>query len=127
MRTELALSLRPLPPALIGAALDCLAHLPDGHQLDANVMVAVARAIGCHNSETSALLVRIRAAAIVMNDARWPAWPLSLKSASAEERQIFDAAMLKIIGALPLSSELTFSSDAFFEALLASVAPLGRA
>ena len=120
-------SLRPLPPALIGAALDCLAQLPDGHRLDPVLLASVARAIGCNNSETPALPTRIRAAAIVMYDTRWTAWPIAMNSASADERRIFDAAMLTIIAAMPLTADLTFSADAFFDALLARVLPCGRA
>ena len=117
----------PLAPALIGAALDCLAQLPDGHRLDPSLLVSVARAIGCSNTETPALLTRIRAAAIVMNDPRWPAWPVAMKTAGVEERQAFDAAMLQIIAALPLTQDLQFSADDFFDALLASATPLSRA
>ena len=127
MQTNIPSSLQPLPPALIGAALDCLAQLPDGHRLDPPLLVSVARAIGCSTSETPALLTRIRAAAIVMNHPRWPAWPLSMKSASVEQRQIVDVAMLTIIAAMPLTADLTFSADAFFDALLAGVLPSGRA
>ena len=127
MQTNPNSSLRPLPPALIGAALDCLAQLPDGHLLDPALLVSVARAIGCSNTETPALMTRIRAAAFVMHDTRWTAWPLSMKSASVEQRQIFDVAMLTIIAAMPLTADLTFSADAFFDALLASVLPYGRA
>ena len=105
MRTE-PTTIAPLAPALIGAALDCLAQLPDGHRLDPSLLVSVARAIGCSNSETPALLTRIRATAKVMNDQRWPAWPVAMKTAGVEERQAFDAAMLQIIAALPLSKRL---------------------
>ena len=127
MQTNIPSSLQPLPPALIGAALDCLAQLPDGHRLDPALLVSVARAIGCSTSETPALLTRIRAAAIVMNHPRWPAWPIAMKSASADERRIFDAAMLTIIAALPIAADLTFSADSFFDALLASALACGRA
>ena len=127
MQTNPTSSLQPLPPALIGVALDCLAQLPDGHRLDQPLLVSVARAIGCSSSETPALLTRIRAAAIVMNDPRWPAWPTAMKSASADERRIFDAAMLTIIAALPLTADLTFTAEAFFDALLARALSSGRA
>ena len=127
MQTNVTSSLQPLPSALIGAALDCLAQLPDGHLLDPALLVSVARAIGCSNTETPALMTRIRAAAFVMHDTRWTAWPLSMKSASVEQRQIFDVAMLTIIAAMPLTADLTFSADVFFDALLASVLPCGRA
>ena len=126
MRTE-PTTIAPLAPALIGAALDCLAQLPDGHRLDPSLLVSVARAIGCSNTETPALLTRIRAAAIVMNDPRWPAWSVAMKTAGVEERHAFDAAMLQIIAALPLTQDLQFSADDFFDALLASAIPLSRA
>ena len=127
MQTNPTSSLQPLPPALIGATLDYLAQLPDGHRLDPALLVSVARAIGCSNTETPALLTRIRAAAIIMNHPRWPVWPLIMKSASVEQRQIFDVAMLTIIAAMPIAADLTFSADAFFDALLASILPCGRA
>ena len=126
MRTE-PTTIAPLAPALIGAALDCLAQLPDGHRLDPTLLVSIARAIGCNVAETPALLTRIRAAAIVMNDPRWPAWPVHLRTSTAEERQAFDAAMLRIIAELPLSPDLKFNADAFFDALLASAIPHSRA
>ena len=126
MRTE-PTTIAPLAPALIGAALDCLAQLADGHRLDPSLLVSVARAIGCSSSETPALLTRIRAAAIVMNEPRWPAWPVAMKTAGVEERQTFDAAMLRIIAMLPLTQGLRFSADDFFDALQASAIPLSRA
>ena len=127
MRTDTT-TIASLPPALIGAALDCLAQLPDCHRrLDSSLLVCVARVIGCSNSETPALLARIRAAAIVMNDPRWPEWSASFKVAADEQRQAFDAAMLQIIAALPLTQDLQFSADDFFDALLASAIPPSRA
>ena len=127
MRTDTTSSMRPIPPALIGAALDCLAQLPDGHRPDPTLRVSIAHAIGCNEAETPALLTRIRAAAVVMNDPRWPVWPVHLRTSTAEERQAFDAAMLRIIAELPLSPDLKFHADAFFDALLASAIPHSRA
>ena len=66
-------------------------------------------------------------AAIIMNHPRWPVWPLIMKSASVEQRQIFDVAILTIIAELPLTAELEFSADAFFDVLLARTPPHGRA
>ena len=126
MRTE-PTTIAPLAPALIGAALDCLAQLPDGHRLDPSLLVSVARAIGCSSSETPALLTRIRAVAIVMNDPRWPAWPVAMKTADVEERQAHGAALLQIIAALPLMQDLRFNADDFFDALLVRAIPLSRA
>ena len=116
----------PLPPALIGAALDCLGQLPDGYRLDPTLLAAIARAIGCSSGETPALLTRIRAAAIVMNDPRWPVWMMSLKSTSPEQRQAFDVTMLRAIAALPLTQSLAFDARDFFDALLVGVIPASR-
>ena len=126
MRTDTT-TIVPLAPALIGAALDCLAQLPDGHLLDPSLLTSVARAIGCSSTETPALMTRIRAAAAVMNDPRWPAWPVAMKAAGSEERQAFDVALLRIIAGLPLTDDLWFSGDGFYDALLASAIPLSRA
>ena len=121
-RERCASSLRPLPPALIGAALDCLAQIPDGHRLDPILLVSVARAIGCSNSETPALLTRIRAAAIIMNHPRWPVWPLNMKSASVEHRQIFDVAMLTISTAM--KSRRSSASRAILSGTATNALPL---
>ena len=74
MQTASISSIKSIPPALIGAALDCLAQLPDGHRLCPTLLRSVAHVIGCDRADTPALLARIRAAAIVMNDPRWPPW-----------------------------------------------------
>lgn len=63
----------------------------------------------------------------VMNDTRWLAWPVAMKAASAEHRQAFDAAMLTIIAQLQLTSDLQFSANAFFDALLGGTIPHSRA
>ena len=123
MRTDTT-TIASLPPALIGAALDCLAQLPDcQRRLDPSLLVCVARVIGCSNTETPALLVRIRAAAIVMNDPRWPEWSGPIKAAVVEQRQAFDMALLRIIAGLPLTPDLNFNVANFFEALLARAIP----
>ena len=113
-------------PALIGSALDCLARFPDGQRLDQKLLVSVAHAAGCTDAETQALLTRVRAAAIVMNDPRWRAWPVYLRASALEDRLTFDAAMLKAIAELPVTADLQFSAEMFFGALLASVMPHGQ-
>ena len=127
MRTDTTI-IASLPPALIGAALDCLAQLPDcQRRLDPSLLVCVARVIGCSNTETAALIARIRASAIVMNDPRWPEWSASFKAVADEQRQALDASLLWAIAALPLTRDLNFNADDFFDALLASAASQSRA
>jgi hypothetical protein len=127
MQTASISSIQSVPPALIGAALDCLAQLPDGHRLCPTLLRSVAHVIGCNRADTPALLARIRAAAIVMNDPRWPPWSAHFNSCAAEQRQAFETALLGIIAELPLLLDLTFNADAFFDALLASAIPHSRA
>ena len=127
MQTVSISSIKSVPPALIGAALDCLAQLPDGHRLCPTLLRSVAHVIGCDRADTPALLARIRAAAIVMNDPRWPPWSTHFQTCTAEHRQAFETALLGIIAELPLRLDLTFHSDAFFDALLASAMPHSRA
>ena len=127
MQTASISSIKSVPPALIGATLDCLAQLPDGHRLCPMLLRSVAHVIGCDRADTPALLARIRAAAIVMNDPRWPPWSTHFNTCAAEQRQVFETALLGIIAELPLLLDLTFHSDAFFVALLASAMPNNRA
>jgi hypothetical protein len=127
MQTFATSPIKSIPPALIGAALDCLAELPDGHQLCPMLLKAVAHVIGCDRAYTPALLARIRAAAIAMNDPRWPPWSAHFNTCAAEQRQAFETALLRIIAELPLLLDLTFHADAFFDALLAGAMPPGRA
>ena len=112
-----------VPPALIDSALNCLARYPSGQHLDPTVLISIAHAIGRTNAETQALLTRVRAAAIVMNDPRWRAWPVYLRASALEDRLTFDAAMLRAIAELPVTADLQFSAEMFFGALLASVMP----
>jgi hypothetical protein len=127
MQTASISSIKSVPPALIGAALDCLAQLPDGHRLCPMLLRSVAHVIGCDRADTPALLARIRAAAIVMNDPRWPPWSAHFQTCAAEQRQVFESALLGIIAELPLLLDLSFHSDAFFDALLAGAMPHSRA
>ena len=126
MQTASISSIKSLPPTLIGAALDCLAQLPDGHRLCPTLLKSVAHVIGCDRADTPALLARIRAAAIVMNDPRWPPWSAHFNTCAAEQRQVFETALLGVIAELPLLQDLTFHSDAFFDALLANAMPHSR-
>jgi hypothetical protein len=127
MQTASTSPIKSIPPALIGAALDCLAQLPDGHRLCPTLLRSVAHVIGCDKADTPALLARIRAAAIIMNDPRWPPWSAHFQTCTAAQRQAFETALLGNIAELPLLLDLTFHSDTFFDALLASAMPLSRA
>jgi hypothetical protein len=91
------------------------------------LLKAVAHVIGCDRADTPALLARIRAAAIVMNDPRWPPWSTHFQTCAAEQRLVFETALLGIIAELPLPQDLTFHADTFFDALLASAMPHSRA
>jgi hypothetical protein len=125
MQTLATSPIKSIPPALIGAALDCLAQLPDGHRLCPALLRSVAHVIGCDRADTPALLARIRATAIIMNDPRWPPWSAHFQTCTAEQRQVFETALLGIIAGLPLLMDLTFHADAFFDALLAGAMPHG--
>jgi hypothetical protein len=126
MQTASVSHIKSIPPALIGAALDCLAQLPDGHRLCPALLMSVAHVIGCDRAHTPALLARIRAAAIVMNDPRWPPWSAHFNSCAAEQRHAFETALLGSIAELPLLLDLTFHADTFFDALLAGAMPHSR-
>ncbi len=127
MQTASISSIKSVPPALISATLDYLAQLPDGHRLCPMLLMSVAHVIGCDRADTQALLARIRAAAIVMNDPRWPPWSAHFNTCEIEQRLVVETALLGIIAELPLLLDLTFHADAFFDALLASAKPHSRA
>jgi hypothetical protein len=110
-------------PALVAAALDCLAFMPDGYKLEPLQLMAMTRAISGNASEAEALLVRIRAAAIVMCDPRWPKWSAVHKTQSFELRRAFDHAVLDVVAALPLDASLKFNTTGFFDAVLARICP----
>jgi hypothetical protein len=108
----------PVPPALIAATLDTLAMLPNGHRLEPELLITISRRIGGSEAQSVALLVRIRAAAIVFRDPRWLHWSAYFRACSADAHCVFDAAILHIIAALPLTPALRFSADDFFTAVL---------
>jgi hypothetical protein len=110
-----------ISPALVAAALDCLAYIPDGHRLEPALLVAVTRTITPDIEEADALLVRIRAAAIVLCDPRWPKWSAYFRAQDALRRAAFDQAVLGVVAALPLDASLKFASADFFDAVLERV------
>ena len=76
--------------------------------------------------EAITLLVRIRAAGIVMADPRWPKWSRYFRSNPQTTYRVFDAVVLDIIATLPLDASLRFAPEIFFDALLASIPVDGR-
>jgi hypothetical protein len=113
-----ALPTASISPALVAAALDCLAYIPDGHQLEPALLIAVTRTITPDTAEADALLIRIRAAAIVLCDPRWPKWSAYFRAQDRARRAAFDHAVLAVVAGLPLDASLKFVSADFFAALL---------
>lgn len=113
-------------PALVAAVFDCLAQVPMCERLEPDLLIRIARAIGCSDREMPALVIRVRAAALVFADPRWDHWLLVLRAGDADLRRANDAALLRIISGLPLTACLRFSPDLFFRALLAFAEPCGR-
>lgn len=116
----------PVPPALLAATFDTLAKFPLEQRLEPNHLIAISRRIGGSDAQSMALLARIRAAAIVLRDPRWPAWIMYFKSCGRDEHCLFDAAILYIVATLPLTAELRFRSDDFFNAVLARTGTSGQ-
>ena len=108
----------PIPPALVAAALDCLAFMPDGHRLEPSLLIAVTRTITSNTNDADALLVRIRATAIILRDPRWQSWSAYFRASTPEMHRAFDVVMLDCVATLPLDASLKFCPDEFFDALL---------
>jgi hypothetical protein len=108
----------PIPPALVAAALDCLAFMPDGHRLEPSLLIAVTRTITTNTDDANALLVRIRATAIILGDPRWQNWSTYFKASTPEMHRAFDVVMLDCVATLPLDASLKFCPNEFFDALL---------
>ena len=108
----------PIPPALVAAALDCLAFMPNGHRLEPSLLIAVTRTITTNTRDADALLVRIRATAIILGDPRWQNWSAYFRASTQEMHRAFDVVMLDCVATLPLDASLKFCPDEFFDALL---------
>jgi hypothetical protein len=108
----------PLSPAVIGAALDCLATMPSANPLEPSTMAAIGRAIGCTHDEAKALAVRVRAAALILADACWHPWSTYHKTLPREEKQAFDLAFVTVVAELPLDASLRFAPENFCYAIL---------
>ena len=126
MTPHAALSTIPIAPAQVAELLDCLKHVPVEFRLKPDLLFQLARGIGCSDSETPALVVRIRATAIVFNDPRWLPWSAYFRACPPDAHKAFDAVVLKIVAELPLTQALTFNANLFFRALLLLAAPDGH-
>lgn len=107
-----------LSPAVVGAALDCLAVLADIDPVRPSHMHLIARALGCREPEASALTLRLLAAAELFNDLRWPTWLRFYKTAPTDRRRAFDAVLVFFIARMELDARCRFPADQFFDGLL---------
>ena len=112
-----------LSPAIVGAALDCLAALADIDPVRPSHMHLIASALGCREPEASALTLRLLATAVLFNDPRWPAWLRFYKTAVADRRRGFDAVLVFLIADMALDAHCHFPADHFFDVLLNTFAP----
>jgi hypothetical protein len=113
-------SAAPISAELIAAAFQCLSLIPKQDRLDPAVMIAIARVIARNDGEAMALFARIRALGILMRDPRWQPWEVYFKNCDAGERRCFAFHIRRLIAILPVTRNLRFSADAFFEELLAA-------
>ena len=111
----------PVHPALVASAFDCLALFHPTQRLRPRLLIAVVCTVGGTEHDARALLVRIRAAAVMLRDPRWLPWSAYFKACSADAHAAFDAIVLDLVATLPLDASLLFSPNDFFDALLARV------
>lgn len=112
-----------LSPAIVGAALDCIAALADIDPVRPSHMHLIARALWCREPEASALTLRLLATAVLFNDRRWPAWLHFYNNAVADRRRAFDAVLVFLIADMALDAHRRFPADHFFDVLLNTFAP----
>lgn len=110
-------------PAVISAALDCLAVLTDIDPIRPSHMHLIAQALGCREPVAMALTLRLQATAHVLNDPRWPAWSRFYKNGPIGVRRQFDRRLVLLIAELDLDGHCRFPADRFFAALLDEFAP----
>ena len=118
-----AIAVPSLHPAVIGAALDCLAAVPELELQDPAHCRALAAALGLPRGDALPLIRRLAAAGRVMEDPRWLPWTRYARTLPPPARARFDATVLALIAGMPLAAMAPFDSDRFFDALLGSVAP----
>lgn len=116
----------PVNPDLVACAFDCLALFHPAQRLRPPLLIAVVCTVGGTEQDARALLVRIRAAAVLLRDPRWLPWSAYFKSCSPDAHTAFDAIVLELVALLPVDPSLLFSADDFFKSLLARVKVSGR-
>jgi hypothetical protein len=111
-----------ISPALVGAALDCIAHLADLNPLRPAHLRMIGGALQCGELEADVLALRVLAFADVLNDNRWPPWSVLYRQMTPAQRRAFDAKMLQIVAVLPLDGRGRFHADSFYDGLLDATA-----
>jgi hypothetical protein len=112
----------PISPALVSAALDCVAHLADLDPLRPAHLRMIGRALQCGELEANVLALRVLAFADALNDDRWPPWSLLYRRMTPVQRRAFDANMFQIVAVLPLDGSGRFHADSFYDGLLDATA-----
>lgn len=115
-------TIAPISAELIAAAFQCLSLIPKPDRLDPAVLIAIARVIARNEGEAMAVFTRIRALGMVMRDPRWQPWEAYFKNCDAGECRCFAFHIRRLAGILPVTRDLRFSADAFFEELVTGVA-----
>jgi hypothetical protein len=108
----------PISPALVGAALDCVAHLADLDPLSPAHLRMIGRALQCGELEADVLALRVLAFADVLNDERWPPWSALYRRMTPAQRRAFDGNLALIVAVLPLDARGRFDADRFYDGLL---------
>ena len=120
------ISTAPISAELIAAAFQCLSLIPKQDRLDPAVMIAIARIVTRSEGEAMAVFARIRALGMVMRDPRWQPWESYFKHCDAGERRCFAFHIRRLAAILPVTRDLRFSADAFFEELLPGAVAMER-
>lgn len=111
--------LAPLSAALIASTLDCLPLLPADQQRDPRIFAKIALALGAEAHEAAGVHLRLRATEVLFADPRWLPWKVYFRSADYAARSAFDAIVISLIAAMPMTRAANFAADDFFTALIA--------
>ena len=116
----------PISAELIAAAFQCLSLIPRNERRDPALIIAIARTISRSEGEAMALFTRIRALGTVMRDPRWQPWEAYFRNCDAGERRCFAFHIRRLAAILPVTRDLRFAADAFFEELLSGAVAMER-
>lgn len=105
-------------PAVVSAALDCLAHLACLDPVCPAHMRMIAQALGCIGPEAQALTLRLVATGHVFQDPRWLSWSRFYQAQSPAGRRIFESTLTQAVTCMPIDNAGRFHADAFFDDLL---------